>query len=125
MKIEILNIANRGPCLVISDFTSKDIGRIMDDNQVSIAGTSFTQAKVYEIADCIRNGKKIQAIKIVRSETGMGLKEAKEYMDTWYPTNHNFNALNRNDDIKNISLSKKFILAHLPNDFINSNEMEI
>ena len=34
-----------------------------------------------EITDCIKAGKKIQAVKLVRDSTGYSLKEAKDYVD--------------------------------------------
>ena len=44
-------------------------------------GTSLTQNNLPEMDGLIRRGEKIKAIKYVRSETGMGLKEAKELVD--------------------------------------------
>ncbi|GAG75843.1 unnamed protein product [marine sediment metagenome] len=35
-----------------------------------------------EIVDLVRMGRKIEAIKLYREETGAGLKEAKEAIDT-------------------------------------------
>ena len=34
-----------------------------------------------EITNLVRQGKKIQAIKLYRQETGAGLKQAKEFVD--------------------------------------------
>lgn len=34
-----------------------------------------------ELKELLKEGKKIQAIKKLRKETGVGLKEAKEYID--------------------------------------------
>lgn len=34
-----------------------------------------------ELKELLKEGKKIQAIRILREKTGMGLKEAKEYVD--------------------------------------------
>ena len=36
-----------------------------------------------EVHNLIRKGKKIKAIKRLRELTGMGLKEAKDYVDNW------------------------------------------
>ena len=47
---------------------------------------------VKEVSDYIRAGKKVPAIKLVRESTGLGLKEAKEYVDELERTlknNHN------------------------------------
>lgn len=35
-----------------------------------------------EIVDLVRQGKKIQAIKLFRQETGAGLKDAKEFIES-------------------------------------------
>lgn len=35
-----------------------------------------------EILDMLREGRKIEAIKLYREETGLGLKEAKEFIDS-------------------------------------------
>ena len=35
-----------------------------------------------EIIELVRRGKKIQAIKLFRQETGVGLREAKEFVDS-------------------------------------------
>ena len=35
-----------------------------------------------EILDLLRQGRKIQAIKLFREETGTGLREAKEFIDS-------------------------------------------
>lgn len=34
-----------------------------------------------QIADLVREGRKIEAIKLYRTQTGLGLKEAKDYVD--------------------------------------------
>lgn len=33
--------------------------------------------------DLLRQGRKIEAIKVVREETGLGLKEAKDLVESW------------------------------------------
>lgn len=40
-----------------------------------------------EIVDAIEAGKKIQAIKLLRTNTGMSLKEAKSSIDTYIAEN--------------------------------------
>ena len=35
-----------------------------------------------EILDLVREGRKIEAIKVYREETGVGLKEAKDFIDS-------------------------------------------
>jgi hypothetical protein len=43
--------------------------------------SNLTEADRAEIAQEIASGKKISAIKLVREKTGMGLKEAKEFVE--------------------------------------------
>lgn len=45
---------------------------------VSAAGQGYHDEQV---VDLIRRGKKIEAVKTFRNITGMGLKEAKDYVD--------------------------------------------
>ena len=35
-----------------------------------------------QVMDLVRRGRKIQAIKLFRQETGVGLREAKEYIES-------------------------------------------
>jgi len=41
-----------------------------------------TQIASLEIMNLMREGKKIQAIKLYRQETGVGLKQAKEFVES-------------------------------------------
>lgn len=36
---------------------------------------------VAQVRELVRQGRKLEAIKLVRKETGMGLKETKDYVD--------------------------------------------
>lgn len=40
-----------------------------------------------KVIDAIKNGQKIQAIKLLRNETGLGLKEAKEAIEAYIEDN--------------------------------------
>lgn len=45
----------------------------------------LTPEQTDEIADALAAGRKIEAIKIYRSATGQGLKEAKDFIDALVP----------------------------------------
>jgi ribosomal protein L7/L12 len=51
------------------------------DKKCDFAGVKVDSAFVDEVKDCLKNGQRIQAIKLVRVETGMTLKEAKNTVD--------------------------------------------
>lgn len=40
-----------------------------------------------KVTEAIKSGKKIQAIKLLRNETGLGLKEAKEAIEAYIEDN--------------------------------------
>jgi len=44
------------------------------------AGSSMSHSKAREL---LRQGRKIEAIKVVREETGLGLREAKDLVESW------------------------------------------
>ena len=46
-----------------------------------IGDTTVSDSKYQEIVSELRNGRKVNAIKLVREQTGWGLKEAKEYTE--------------------------------------------
>ncbi len=46
-----------------------------------VSTTNLTSADQAEIQSLLERGRKIEAIKIVRARTNMGLKEAKEYVE--------------------------------------------
>jgi ribosomal protein L7/L12 len=49
----------------------------------------FTQ----EIIEAIKSQKKLQAIKLLRNKTGLGLKEAKEAIETYIENNAEINEI--------------------------------
>ena len=118
MKTEIVNIPNRGICILISDINPKDL---MLSGALPTIDMPFTD--VHEIAKHIRLGHKIAAIKEVRSQTGWGLKDSKDYLDKYYPS-RDYNGLYNEPDF--VEISDKFVLDHSPAvDFIGQGEMEI
>lgn len=72
------------------------------------------------IADKMRAGQKIQAIKEIRQQTHMSLKDAKEYIERYMPMGFY--------DIKNFDCDKvagQFVGDHLPKDFLDTDEMKL
>lgn len=124
MKTEIVHIPGRGICILISDVDPKDfINGIKGIPTLDIDLGPFTN--IYTIADQIRTGRKIAAIKEIRVQSGWGLKEAKEYLDKFFPMGA---AYNMNPDDQRVfynNCAEKFIKAHIPNDFLEKDEMEI
>lgn len=75
-----------------------------------------------EIIEAIKNGKKIEAIKLLRTGTGLGLKEAKEAVEAYLENNielkEAFNAnksggLSQENSLRIIILILVLILAYL------------
>ena len=115
MKAEFYNHPIKGMCILISDFSLNDVIKMPQLNH----GGIFSNPQ--RIADEISMGRKIPAIKEVREQTGWGLREAKEYIDQFFPM-----GLGRQwtqEDYDNFAL--KFIRAHMPNDFLDEGEMTI
>jgi len=122
MKVEFMHIDGKGLSIVISDFNISDFGANRMTN-----GTVVAFSDIKAIADCIRNGHKIAAIKELRAQTGWGLKESKEYIDKWtvgYDYNCSYIEEDRQRQQNNI-LADKFIRDHQIIDFLNDNEFKI
>jgi ribosomal protein L7/L12 len=116
MKTEIVNVPGKGICILISDIDVNDfIQGVGAVKTLGIGNKIFTNINV--IADCIRVGKKIAAIKEIRAQTGWGLKEAKEYADRFITHGR--------DPIRNNQEAENFIRMHLPDDFIENDEFKI
>lgn len=112
MKSELMNIPGKGICIIISEINPNDF--------VYGEGISFYNGGVFKdifkIADEIRRGKKIAAIKECREQTGWGLKEAKKYMDKYI-----FYGVTNNDN----DSADKFIQDHMPKDFLENDEFKL
>lgn len=113
-----MNIPKKGLCIVISELDVADIVKGLKGEVPLFGGGIFQD--LYVIADCIRVGKKIQAIKEVRAQTGWGLKEAKEFMDNWYPM-----GLGSSDMAVLNAMADKFLRHHMPKDFLNDEDMSL
>ena len=57
------------------------IAQIADEHSPSVDGYRLADKVVSVIADLIRNGKPIAAIKEFRAATGEGLRESKDFID--------------------------------------------
>jgi hypothetical protein len=123
MKTEIINVPGKGICILISDIDPKDFIHGIDKvNTLGMCSGPFTN--IHAIAEQIRIGRKIGAIKEIRAQTGWGLREAKEYIDKFAPnigydvsvaeaaTHYNNNA-------------NRFLQAHMPEEFIDGDEFKI
>lgn len=110
-----MHIQGKGLCIVISDFNPNDFGSGLVNGQV----IPFTN--VNAIAAEIRLGRKIAAIKELRSQTGWGLKESKEYIDK-YTENVSYNS----GSFENDRAADRFIQAHTPKEnFIGDDDFKL
>lgn len=112
MKAELVNIPDKGLCILISeldmDTLFKYSGHITSSFHPLISNPAA-------IANEIRNGQKIAAIKELRYQTGWGLKESKEYMDRYMPT-YNYNRY---------TATEKFMSDHMPSNFLEIEDMKL
>ena len=122
-----MNITGKGLCIVISDIKPNEF--VFGGDKPIYDGGVFED--IHTIADCIRSGMKIAAIKEVRSQTGWGLKEAKEYIDR-YTNDTGFGNVvynpNRADERVNILCADNFIRAHTPSpptDLLDEDEFKV
>lgn len=111
MKSEIINVPNKGICILISDI---DISNF-NISGIPIVNVLFTD--VLAIANEIKEGRKIGAIKKVREQTGWGLKESKDYVDKYN--------IDYTNNIVNEEASLKFISDHTMDDFLEREEMQL
>jgi hypothetical protein len=118
MNCELMHIQGKGLCIVISDFNPNDFGSGLVNGQV----IPFTN--VNAIAAEIRLGRKIAAIKELRSQTGWGLKESKEYIDKYTDgIVYNRDGVNH---FANDRAADRFIQAHTPaTDLLGEDEFKV
>ena len=126
MEAEVVNIPGKGICILLSKINSTDISKIVGTNWNKLASIDLLFTDLAAIADAIRIGHKIQAIKEVRSQTGWGLKEAKEYIDKFFPPSYN----NFNDPVAERNgwnrFADNFLNHHRPQvDFINEDDLKM
>ena len=112
MKAELVNVPNRGICILISEL---DLNMLL---KYSGHSSNSTHPLIYNpaaVANEIRIGQKIAAIKELRSQTGWGLKESKEYIDKYmFPGNYNRD-----------TAAERFMSDHMPSNFLDIEEMTI
>jgi len=120
MRSEIVKVKGRGVCILISDINPAYLIHSMDKDEPQPYNNGvFTDIII--ISDLIRSGKKIAAIKEVRTQTSMGLKEAKEYIDKFLPM-----GLNELASFDYNHAAQSFINANMPViDYLTEDEMEI
>lgn len=85
--INALNPWYKPPVEVIEEFPDlPPLGTAESEeiDMTTIKGYIFTQDEIVEIVGHMASGKKVNALKAVRSATGMGLKEAKGLVDAGY-----------------------------------------
>jgi len=120
MKCDLVNVPNKGICILISDINPKDfiMGMVKDGkNILNFGGGMFSD--LYSIAQYLKDRKKISAIKEVRAQTGWGLREAKIYIDKYIP-------MNNNEWIDYDIIAERFINDHAPKeDFIKNVDFEL
>jgi hypothetical protein len=129
MKVETVNIPGKGICLLISDFERDDIARLAGGSEFSTKLPSYDLifTDINEVVKHIRIGHKIAAIKEIRTQTGWGLKEAKDYIDKFWI---GYDTYNTNDPMEcrrawNLS-AERFIREHTPQeDFIEENDLKL
>jgi len=73
-----MNIDGKGICIVISDINPSDFA-----SSFGVPQGIGNICDVHSIANEIRNGRRIAAIKELRAQTGWGLREAKDYIDKY------------------------------------------
>lgn len=109
-----MNIPGRGICIVISDINPNDF--VFGEGKI-VYGGKFSD--VMAIANEIRAGRKIAAIKEVRAQTGWGLKEAKQYIDEYTGVGYG-----HSDEAKNI-WADKFIREHSIHDEFGEDDFKL
>jgi ribosomal protein L7/L12 len=60
------------------------IMRSRKDQTITMPANTQIQPACQSIEDLVRAGRKIEAIKLLRVETGLGLKEAKDQIDALF-----------------------------------------
>ena len=121
MRSELVKVKGRGVCILISDINPAYLIHSMEAYKEPQPYSNGVFTDIIIISDLIRSGKKIAAIKEVRGQTGMGLKEAKEYIDKFLPM-----GLNELASFDYNHAAQSFINANMPViDYLTEDEMEI
>lgn len=88
MKAELVHVPNKGLCILISDITTDLINGTTSGNLSNLRIVKPLFPYPEKVAIEISGQRKIAAIKETRSQTGWGLKEAKEYIDRYMPVGY-------------------------------------
>lgn len=115
MKTELMTIPGKGICIVISGINPNDF--VFGGRYPFVGAGIFSDVMI--IAEEIRRGRKIAAIKEIRSQTGWGLKEAKEYIDRYVEGWDNQNSYSCN------VYAERFLQAHMPDDLLDEDEFKV
>jgi hypothetical protein len=121
MKTELMNIEGKGICIVISDINPNDLGGIGVPYYQGIGNIRDGNiCDVHAIADEIRKGRKIAAIKELRAQTGWGLREAKHYIDEYSGS-----LAYGSNGLANSRCAERFINDHTPENLLNEDEFKV
>lgn len=117
MKVDYIKVDGE-MCILIRDINpiTFNMGAL---NVEHIPNSPFRDP--YKIANEIRLQRKIGAIKEIRTQTGWGLKESKEYIDQYMP-------MGTLRDLDYNIIADKFISYHsgiLEGNFLSDDEMKI
>ena len=120
MKSEFYNHPIKGLCIIISDFSIEDLNLIMPHTN---SCPPFSD--IDKIAINIKAGKKIAAIKEIRTQTGWQLKEAKEFIDRYISSQYGSLAHEYYDTEYYEKAARKFISDFTQKNFIEKEEFKI
>jgi len=124
MKTEIVNVPGKGVCILISEIDVNDF--IQGVNSIPTLQTNGSPfSNVHLIADFIRKGQKIGAIKEVRQQTGWGLREAKEYLDRFMDTSYTYRMSAGEQMDVNERSAEHFIRHHTIRDFFDEEDFKV
>lgn len=119
MKCEIVKVKGRGVCILISNINPSCLLSAIQSHTEPYSTSIFKD--VISISELIRTGQKIAAIKEVRTQTGWGLKEAKEYIDKYLPM-----GLTEIRGFDYTNAAESFINANMPTvEYLKEEDMEI
>lgn len=118
MKVEYIKVDGE-MCILIRDINpvTFNMGSLNVDHMIT-----DTFRDPYKIGNEIRGQRKIAAIKEIRSQTGWGLKESKDYIDNYMPMGYG-------DGFDFNIAADNFLRDHLKRvmegNFLSDDEMEI
>lgn len=115
MKAELFNHPNKGLCILISELNNTDLLCHMVGDKVNIPERYTYFSNIHAIADELKAGRFISAIKEVRNQTYWGLKEAKDYLEKYRNYGKGF-----------IDYGERFIRDHtLPPNLLDNDDFKL